>query len=160
VGLLEKSTITPTSFTDQYNKTDMFVVEISSRIAYRYQGFFAHHIITESPYGFHDRQNIQQYDLTDQEIENDIVYLKDLLNPKPLLIVSHIYTRKAGKRYELVQVLKDICTRHSIPFFDPSDYLGDTVGVYVNEPVLAHFTQKGHDLVGKKYVELISLLAN
>jgi hypothetical protein len=120
-GILEKRLKYSCDFKNTFDTTDLFVVEIASRIAYDYKGFYAHHILSEEKYGFNDCANIIQRDLTDEEIEHDILRMRELFDGKPFFIVSHICTRDSGKRYELVELLRKICSIHSIPFFKAFD---------------------------------------
>ena len=43
-GILEQRSLDPRQFKEEFESTDVFVVEIASRLAYRYKGFYAHHI--------------------------------------------------------------------------------------------------------------------
>jgi hypothetical protein len=159
-GILSRTIMHPGHFTADFMSTDLFVIEIASRISYNYNGYYAHHILSEPQYGCPDISNIIVRDLTDGEIEEDILRIKGLLHPKPFIIVGHIYTRKTGKRYELVQLLKRLCSIHNIPFFDP---VIETAGLlpeklYHKEDTLAHYSHYGHSIIGKKYCDFISLV--
>jgi len=152
-GILAKQPLHPDSFRNDFEKTDLFVVEVASRLFYKYADFYAHHIITESQYGFHDISNVIQGQLTDSEIEEDLVQLKRVLYLKPFCIVTHICTRSHGSRYELVQLLKRLCAKHRIYLFDPAAELVmyDPDVLYEKEAVLSHYTKEGHALIGAKY---------
>ncbi len=159
-GILSHTPISASPFIAEFNSTDVFIIEIASRICYEYNGFYVHHILTEPKYGCPDISNIVIRDLTDEEIEHDLLKIKTLLFPKPFIIVTHICTRLSGKRYELVQLLKRLCKQHNIPLFDPceetKEYSPDEL--YVKEDVLAHYTQEGHIIIGKKYNSFINSL--
>ena len=73
----------------QFENTDLFVVEITSRI------------LTQ----------------TDDEIEADILTIKDLLYPKKLLIVQ----QRSSCDRELDKLCERLCVKHSIPFLNPSE---------------------------------------
>ena len=120
-------------------------------------GFYLHHILSEESYNFYDRQNIEISDLTDNEIEEDLLKIRDLLSPKPFIVVSHFYTRKTGKRYELVELLRNLTTKHNIPFIDPMDHLSqyDPRIIFLMEPVLSHYTDFGHKLISQVYKNVI-----
>jgi hypothetical protein len=152
-GILAKQPLYPDSFRSNFEKTDLFVVEVASRLFYTYGGFYAHHIITEPQYEFQDISNVVQGQLTDSEIEEDLVQLKQVLHPKPFCIVTHICTRTHGSRYELVQLLKRLCAKHRIYLFDPVAELAiyDPDVLYEKEAVLSHYTKEGHALIGAKY---------
>jgi hypothetical protein len=123
-----------------------------------YNGHWAHHILAESQYGCQDIETIQIRDLTDEEIEIDLLRMKELVSPKPMMIIGHIYTRTTGKRYELVQLLKRLCVKHSIPFFDPVEYTREysPEELYQKDELLSHYTQAGHTIIGRKYIEFIN----
>lgn len=155
-GILESKTIHSSAYKAEFDSTDIFVIEIASRISYEYAGLYAHHILTEPKYGFNRISDIVERDISDDEIEQDLVKMKNLLYPKKMIIVSHIYTRRHGKRYELVQLLSRLCEKHRIPFFDPVEQLGgDAPDAYVEEAVLAHYTDHGHALISQKYKSFI-----
>ena len=158
-GILSKKTLEPSWFFEDFFTTDVFVIEIASRITYMYKGFYAHHIVTEPQYGFPDPENVVQGISTDEEIEADLIRIKDLLRSKKYMIVSHIYTRQTGKRYELVKLLERLCARHAIPFFDPvvrSGLLPD--GIYKEEALLSHYTDYGHTQIAPHYKKFIESL--
>jgi len=152
-GILAKQSLFPALFKDDYEKTDLFVVEIASRLFYKYGDYYTHHIITEPQYGFQDISNVIQGQLTDSEIEEDLLQLKRILHPKPMCIVTHICTRTYGTRYELVQLLKRLCSTYSIPLFDPVEQVAgyDPDILYQKEAVLSHYTAQGHTIIGEKY---------
>jgi len=158
-GILESKSIHASAFKAEFAATDVFVIEIASRISYEYAGLYAHHILTEPKYGFTRISDIVQRDLSDDEIERDLVAMKELLYPKKMMIVSHIYSRREGKRYELVKLLSRLCEKHRIPFFDPVEELGgNPPGAYVIEDVLAHYSDHGHALIRQKYKSFIDRL--
>lgn len=138
---------------DQFNNTDIFFVEIASRLQYKWNGFYVHHILSEEEYKFYDREKVEISDLTDEEIESDLLRIRELLSPKPFIVVSHFYTKKIGKRYELVELLRKLTTKHNIPFIDPMDHLSqyDLRQVFLMEPVLSHYTDYGHKLISQVY---------
>jgi hypothetical protein len=159
-GILDSKSIHASAFKAEFVATDLFVIEIASRISYEYAGLHAHHILTEPKYGFTRISDIVQRDLTDDEIEQDLVEMKELLYPKKMMIVSHIYSRREGKRYELVQLLSRLCQTHGIPFFDPVEQLeGNPPGAYMIEDVLAHYSDHGHALIRQKYKSFIDRLS-
>jgi hypothetical protein len=158
-GILNRGPISSLSFNQEYNETDLFVIEIASRISYMYKGHWAHHILSESQYGCQDIETIEIRDLTDEEIEADLLHIKKLIAPKPMIIIGHIYTRTTGKRYELVQLLKTLCDRHSIPFFDPVEHTKEYSPneLYQKNELLSHYTSNGYSIIGKKYIEFIHM---
>jgi hypothetical protein len=159
-GILNRSDINcQTELQHEFENTDLFIIEIASRISYKWNSVYVHHILSENEYGFHDIPNIKICDLTDIEIENDIVLIKKLLYPKKILIVSHVYTRTSGKRYELVKLLEHLTTKYDIPFINPSELLKNETDIY-EEGQAFHYSSKGNDLVEKLYKEYIDRIFN
>jgi hypothetical protein len=161
-GLLSKciSEITDNEYSKlnkDFNSTTVFLVEIASRISYRWNNLYLHHIAEEDNFCFPFKNEIIKQDLTDEEIEDDIVQIRNELYPKPFIIISHFATYESGKRYELIKLLNDICNKYNIPFINQSDiikiYNNDII---LNEPVLAHYTQDGLKKVGKYLYDKIN----
>jgi hypothetical protein len=154
-GLLSKCTneIDDTkyySLSEEFKKTTFFLLEIASRISYKYNDIYLHHISEDKQYNFPYINNIIKSDLTDEEIEDDIIQIRNELYPKPFIILSHFATYESGKRYELINLLKNICNKFNIPFINQSDIIKEYGNnIILNEPVLAHYTQEGLDYVGK-----------
>jgi hypothetical protein len=158
-GFLEKKEITyQKELQDEFEKTDLFVVEIASRIAYEWKDVYVHHILSEANYEFPDRSSITIRELSDEEIEQDIVTIQDLVYPKKLLIVPHIYTKTIGKRFDFVCLLQQITSKYGIPFLDPSKELMGIDGIYQEEYPLHHYSDKGHSLVGQEYKKAIKII--
>lgn len=154
-GILEQRSLDSSQFKEDFESTDVFVVEITSRLAYRYKGFYAHHILTEPQYGCQDPEVLEIYTQSDEEIEADLLRIRDLLAPKPLLIVSHIYTRFAGSRYTLVRLLERLCDKHKIPFLDPMTCLSSPYDLLF-ELDESHYTALGHQKIGSCYKTALS----
>jgi hypothetical protein len=136
----------------QFDDTSLFVIEIASRRSYEWNGLYLHHIAEEDSYHFYDRENIIKRDLTDEEIEEDILQIRKELYPRKLIILSHFSTYQHGKRYELIQLIKNICMNANIPFIDQSLFI-EKYGkdnMLVDERVLAHYTDYGHQRVGEE----------
>jgi hypothetical protein len=116
-----------------------------------------HHIAEDEQYGFHSRNNIIRKDMTDEEIEDDIIQIKNELYPKPFIIISHFSTYETGKRYELTQLLRKICEKMNIPFLNQSDIVKEHgINILVNEPVLSHYNEEGTRIVAKKLFDKIN----
>lgn len=148
---------------NQFNNTDIFLVEIASKINYKWRNYYLHHICTESKYNFPFRNDINIYDATDKEIEDDILEIKKLLDPKPFIIISHISTYEGSKRDKLCTLLEHITSKHNIPFYNPSNLLksGYTKeSLFVSERVLSHYTKFGESIIADKYKELIDDIMN
>jgi rhodanese-related sulfurtransferase len=154
-GILNKSELNPNQFMNDFNTTQLFVLEIASRISYEYENTYVHHILTEEQYGFCDKDNIKERILSDIEIENDLIRIRELLYPKPFIVVSHIYTYNRGSRYNLVCLLKNLTTKLGIPFMDPTNALIGFDNIYLKEALISHYTDYGKELIAKEYKKKI-----
>jgi len=135
---------------EEFDKTSFFLVEISSKISYKWNNLYLHHIATEDRYCFYDKNNIIKSDLTDDEIENDIIQIRNEVYPKPLIIISYFSTYESGETFELIQLLKNICEKLNIPFLNQIDIVKEYgSNILINESVLAHYTNDGLNYVGK-----------
>lgn len=156
-GILKGRSIDFRRYMSAFKSTDLFVIEIASRISYEYRGYYAHHILVEDEYAPADKESIAIRDLTDLEIEEDLLTIMRYLHPKKVLVVSHFYTRTHGKRYELAKLLKRLTKKYDIPFFDPvyetREFNPDDL--FEREVVQTHLTKYGQKIMGQKYYEYI-----
>jgi hypothetical protein len=162
-GLLHRTTLSHMPLMEDFANTDIFVIEIASRLCYEYKGYYAHHIAYDNTgYRIADHARINKRELSDAEIEADLLRIKQLVGSKKLLIVPHIYTRKSGKRYDLILLLKSLCEKYDIPFLDVSHEIEnlevDLSKIYLSESVLAHFTDYGNSVVSEIYLNKITKL--
>ena len=104
-------------------KTELFIVEIASRKTYQFGSTYLHHIIEDPNYGCPDRSDIIKGFETEHEIEEKIIEMKTIFNPRPFFLVTHFYTKNSGIRYELVKLIKRLGHKHNIPVFDPVEEL-------------------------------------
>jgi len=95
---------------NNFNNTNVFFIEIASRVSYEYNGVYVHHILSSNE---ELKNNIIIKKHNDEEIE-----IKKQLN-RPIIIVSHIVTYNYGTRYELLKLLEKICLKHNILFINP-----------------------------------------
>lgn len=142
---------------NDFDRSSFFLLEIASRISYKYNNLYLHHIAEDPQYNFPDRNKIIKEDLTDEEIEDDIIQIRNELYPKPFIIISHFATYESGKRYELIKLLENICKKFNIPFINQSDIIKKyDNNIILNEPVLAHYTKEGLEYVGKYLYDKIN----
>jgi hypothetical protein len=142
---------TYTFFKKQFDDTTFFLIEIASRIAYKWNGLYLHHIAEEDRYHFDDRANIIKEDLTDEVIEQDIIEIKNELYPRPFIIISHFATYETGKRYdEVICLLERICHKLNIPFINQMDVVAQHSDIQMVEiePLLEHYTLNGDHIIG------------
>lgn len=143
-------------FKNEFERTTLFIIEIASRISYKWNDIYVHSEAKVEANNFYERENIIETDLTDEEIEDDIINIQKELYPKKILIVSHFATYETGKRYELIKLLENICSKCNIPFLDPSVLIKEHgVQILHDERVLAHYTPDGEVLAGNFLFEKI-----
>ena len=142
----------------EFNTTDLFLIEISSKKSYRYNDKYLHGIAAEEQYNVPIRNDIIQSIQTKEEVEEDILKMNELLNGK-IIIVCHLVTSEEGERFVLKGWLEDICKRHSILFIDPISALkkeyNDLEPFFVKEDKLSHYTELGNAAIGKIYKDFI-----
>ena len=83
-------------FLEQFREADLFVIEICSVTKYLYQGYYMHHLATDTRHDFYKqtpeqiiRETVVSYQ-DRQEIEQDLSEIMDFIYPRKMLIVSHI----------------------------------------------------------------------
>lgn len=136
---------------NEFETSDIFILEIASKKKYKYNNRYVHHIATENLYNqlINDniKNNIEIIDQNKDEIEEDIIKIKELLN-KPLIIISHLVTKNIGERYNLKSWLEEICNKHSIIFIDPIKELESNgyniETLFKKEDILTHYNDDGH----------------
>lgn len=135
----------------QFDNTTFFLIEIGTRVAYKWKHLYLHGDAIVPKYNFHAIDEIKTYDLTDEEIEDDLIQIKNELHPKPFLLISHFATYSHGKRYELINSLEKICNKLDIPFLNQSIIIEKygKENIIVDEPVLAHYTEYGKTRIGE-----------
>ena len=160
--ILKNKGITWYQCKEEFDMTDVFVIEIASRISYEYKNLYLHHIQADPTSTWKEKDNITIRDLNDDEIEEDIVSIVKLLHPKPVLIVSHFSTYANSKRSILASLLERICLKLNIPFINPSILLCDYTAsqLFESEKTLNHYTPFGHSVISQKYKECIDALVD
>lgn len=142
----------------EFDETDMFIVEVASRLKYQGDGDDVyHHVAFDAPPPGLKLAGIRRVEQTDAEIESDLIKIRELVAPRPLIVVSHLVTRQDGKRAELRCGVAKMCERLQVPFIDLlSGCSGPEVGELVeDEPTIAHLTPKGHRYVHGLYQDAI-----
>ena len=163
--LLEKKPIQWTlSYKDELENSDIIFMEIASKTAYQYENIHLHNIAANPgnpEYNIPDKDNVIIRKQTYEEIENDIVEIMRELTGKKIIIVSHIYSYEHGERYELAKSLENICIKYSIPFLNPITEIKmlypdiDIQTLFVNENVLKHYNEYGHNIIKNVYDKFI-----
>ncbi|MBT8573846.1 hypothetical protein G6699_09755 [Polynucleobacter paneuropaeus] len=161
-SLLSEKKITK-KFTEDFNATDLFVIEIASRISYKYKGNYLHHeAVDNSKFHNYLDDTVQIFDQTDQEIEEDLIKIRELIFPKKLLVVTHISTKNIGKRFELINALKKICRNLAIPILDPSQIMSNYKEniAFVPNDKARHYSAFGHRIIENSYKRIINELVS
>jgi hypothetical protein len=157
--ILQKKPIYFDEIKDEYNNTQLFIIEISSKTKYKYKEKYVHHILYSlGEYNVLDRQNVHFEITNDEEIIQDVLKMKEELNGR-LIIVGHIVTYNEGSRYELLKLLEKICIEHNIIFINPVKEIekeGYNINdLILNETVISHYNNKGHAVIQKIYKKFI-----
>ena len=145
-------------YNDIHNKmfldTDVFIIEICSINKFVHNNFYLHHLSvdkrfpdchTTTPREILDNFILEKQ--SDVEIETDVLEIQKMLYPKKIIIVSH-YNSKLNDEYipsrnNLINLLDTICTKHNIPFVNPTKVLSNFTQEQVIKSDLGHYTELG-----------------
>lgn len=144
---------------EAYDSTNIFLIEVASMKSYMFNGYYLHHIADDPTYFKHHDQVIKG-DLSKEEIEDDIINIRNELHPKKMILVTHFATYHHGKRYELTKHIENVGNKLSIPVLNPSNLLKKYTAeqLFAREAVLSHFTPLGDDLIAEVYKQYIEEL--
>ena len=144
-----------------FNETDVFVVEIASKISYEYEGDYFHHFAYDQPIGPHGPR-IEGVEIvarvqSDEEIRQDMATIKSLLEPKPVIFVTHFCTYAGGSRAQLRDLVIEEARVLGSASFDPSQMLLNyrAEKLVEDEKVISHFSQVGHEILSGRYQLII-----
>lgn len=150
-------------------RTDVFVVEIASALSYELHPWVFHHEIhdnLEEIQSRHSREidpnllrSIRPVVMEWPRIRQDLEKIIKILGPKRVVFVTHFSTRLAGRRSELSQAIEGYLKDVGIPVINPSHLLDRWTAeeLFVNEPVLSHYSPLGHSIIGGIYRDEILL---
>lgn len=144
-----------------FNKTDVFVIEIASRISYEFEGDYFHHVAHDEPLGTNGLRipgvEIITRVQSDDEIRNDMSIIKSLLEPKPVIFVTHFCSYPDGSRARLRDVVIEQANVLECASFDPSQMLMNYPldQLVEQESVVSLFPQFGHEVLAGRYQLLI-----
>lgn len=158
-GIVNKSPIAYSKdFRTKFTESNLCVLEICSSKKYicnNNHEYYLHHLAVDTrPAGhyyngtpqsvFDQYQCVQQ---SDEEIENDILEIRTLLEPRELVVVSHYNAKLNGEylasRKKLIVLLIQICTKHNIRLIQPSEVLQEHEQSDVITDDLGHYTELG-----------------
>ena len=146
---------------DEFESTDIFLIEISSKKSYRYNNKYVHHILYEyKDYNTNYKNKIIYTKQDDLEIEQDILKIKELLK-KPFIIISHIIIDNKSSRYELGKLLENICLKHDIIYLNPVKEI-NKLGYNINNLIVPnqnaiHYNNNGKQIIKNIYTEFINI---
>lgn len=134
--------------------TTLFIIEICSNKKYIHNDFYLHHLCVDkrfsgwnyvTPTAILNNHIIEIQN--DEEIENDILEIQKMLYPKKIIIVSHYNSKLNGEyinsRNKLINLLDRICTKHDIPFINPTTVLYNFTQEQIVSNDLGHYTDFG-----------------
>ena len=140
---------------EMFSNTDIFVIEIASKLEYRYKNRYVHHVAIDPDFNVPStiRSEITVQKQSYESLERDILEIRSLLAPKRFFIVTHYSSYDRGERHQLVQWLEEIGRVHNIRVLNPKKRLkGQQVdSLFEKETVLTHYSQLGHKLIRNVY---------
>lgn len=136
-----------------FDSTNVFVVEIASRLEYRKNGDYYHHIAVDQI----DEIEVRQQPLN--ELREDMQTIVNLLHPKTVIFSTHYATKESGKRYELIQEIIKNCKELGLSYVNPSDMneVWNHELIHEEEDIISHFSEFGHQIMADRYREAILL---
>lgn len=154
-SLLNLRLVNPKKLKKDFDATDVFVVEIASLIEYKKGSDYFHHVAIETISGI--QKETQTYD----SLKEDIVRIHELLSPKKVLFATHYSTKSNGVRFDLASFIEETCNSLGFETINPSDMNTHwkTSELHIDEDVVSHFSQMGHDIMGGRYREKILTLS-
>jgi hypothetical protein len=156
--ILSKKPLCFNDIKNDYNKTELFILEIASKLSYKYNNKYVNYILQE----FNDyKDKIIVETETNEDIENNIVEIIKEINI-PLIIVGYIVTYNKGSRYDLLKFLEKLCMKYNIFFIDPVKEITKE-GYNINDLIkkedkITNYNELGHSVIKKIYVKYISQL--
>ena len=153
-----------TQYRSDIENADVVFIEIASLLTYRLENRYVHHILyDEKAYNEKVKEEIVVGELTRDEVYADVRVLKNMIK-RPIIIVSHLVTKPEGKRYELLNMLREVCLEESILFIEPVNELikmyGNVDGMFSEEKKLSHYTHYGHQCILKVYERFMDSLSD
>ena len=146
---------------NEFEDTDLFILEITSNYCYLYNNIYVHHIAIDDQYKISIKDKIKILVQTEDEIEKDIMYIKKILN-RPIIIICE--TVNDGEKNELKSYLKKICEKNLICFIDPmKEFKKKNINInnlFLGENTLNNYTDLGHEKIGIIYREYIDQFNN
>lgn len=142
-----------------FKKSKVIVIEIASRWEYLHKGDYIHHVAYDAPNllppSIRNPQEINSIIRRKQtypELREVLESLSEELKDRTIVFVTNISTRKGSEREELNTFIESFAIEKGLGFLNPSELLQDyeVEEICKIEPVISHFTELGHDLIGSR----------
>jgi len=139
----------------KFTESTTVIIEICSNKTYVYDNYYLHHLCVDKRWPPHYQKNTPQHVLdnykcikqTPDEIESDLLKIKDLIKPRKMILVTHYNSIMNGKyiesRNNLIILLNKIAKTHNISIVNPSEVLKDYTQEEVMKGDLGHYTDFG-----------------
>ena len=150
----------------QWRMTDVVVIEISSLKYYLRNGVVYHHEAYDNPKGLaqtcknylYDNPNkITEHRISETELLEDLNEIVEKIGDKKIIFTTNFITRPSGTRQVIHSVLKKFCEKRNFQFVD-THHIFDfwrVQDILIEEPVLAHLTKLGHEIMANRYQQAI-----
>lgn len=156
-----------------FQKTDVFIVEIASKICYEANQSYYHHVAYDSPSTLLNKNNKKNKKLSpikirpriqdNEEIKRDLDVIIKLLGAEKVIFVTHFYTRENSSRAELAKDIEMYLKNSKIAVINPTKLLDrwSEKEVFISEEILSHYSPIGHELISEYYrKEIIKLISS
>jgi len=159
--MLTNTPIYSSNFDGIFEKTDIFIIEICGKKTYKYNNLFVHSVLRNYSNDLISQQIIIN-EQSDKEIETDILDIISELNTQKIIFVGHIVTDDKSERYNLSELLKNICFKYNLLFINPVVEISKK-GHNINELVICtdkkiyHYNENGHKIMNEIYEQYINI---
>lgn len=150
---VELNRINKRGYKSLYEESEIIVVEVCSRKVWEaktgditlYEGAKLHKYELGS-------DNWTVKNLTDKDIVDYILKIKDYISPKKMILVTHYRHKRVGlSRDELIDLVIDTAKEHNIVYFEPTYIVQDKKNV-VNH---THYTEDGIQVFSHDITKLL-----
>jgi len=142
-----------------FDNTDIFIIEICSKKLYIHNNYYLHHLCVDKRFKDYNKNTpdyiINNFTLqtqNDEEIINDIILIKKLIDNKKLLIITHYNSKDLNNNYfndrnNLINLVEDTCYKNNIYFLNPTNITKNYSQDIIMTNDLGHYTEFGKDIV-------------
>lgn len=150
-------------YSTDIEQADVVFIEIASMLTYKLEERYVHHILyDDDQHNKNTKTRVVLGESTKEELYEDIQTLQNMIQ-RPIIIVGHLVTKNSGKRYELLETLREFCLKLQIPFIDPVQELRkrheSLDNMFMQESKLAHYTDHGHACILRVYEDFMESLS-